>query len=937
MHRGTTGAVVCAVFFAFSQAYSPVSRAGELPFSAATVVEGEYDGAISVETGDIDGDGALDIAAIAVSSTTLYWWRGGGDGSFTRLVVASSVDSGSDVEIVDVDGDGDADLLVSATGASDAIGWYENDGTPLDGGWTLRLIATSFDGAASVAVGDFDDDGDLDAVGAATNAGEIAVALNNGTGIPTYETVDDSLAEARWVAVGDVDKDGVDDVAAASRGASGEVAWYSRDAADTWTKHDIADLEEAASVELADVDRDGDLDALVAAADEAAIRWYENDGSGGGWDINGVGGAVDTVAAALAHDLDFDGDLDVLFGEYEGDEVAWWENAGLGDGSAWSLHTVDAAFTGPFDVAVGDADGDGDGDLFAVSPSLGDLAWWENLSIHRSAMYRDDLAAGAVDWSNDLEVVDVDGDGDLDFFVADRGNEVLAWSENDDGDATSWTVHEIEDSITVEALAAGDFNRDGILDVAGCTAAAISWWESDGVGGWTHHSVPSTELLCQALKAADFDRDGDLDLFKGSYGTGFEWYTNTDGVGGTWTETAAGGGATWDADSMAIADLDGDGDLDIAASTDTSFVWMENLIDSHGFINFEQVISGGLLISARSIAVGDIDGDGDQDLAGVLQTDDLVIWFENTAGDATAWGDQQTIVSGIDGPRNVKLADLDLDGDLDAVLVAESTESDCVLAWYENSAGDGSAWTPHPVSTETFRASALAVADLDRDGDPDLVHDSVDGFARWWPNRGGQAAFSTTSTAPTTLVSGVLDDVLEIVVEHRGIVADGNLEPAQLELAFTDETGVPLSQAESDALFFGVYVFEDDDDSGDFDPAFDSEVVNQVPPILTDGATTLTLPDGDSHLEVTPSVARTLFVAVGLVAGAPMASPNQFMVVHRTEGSSAEDRTYDTGLSIEDPVDVSSTAVTAEAPPAEIFADDFETGDTSEWSTTVGE
>ncbi len=453
--------------------------------------------------------------------------------------------------------------------------------------------------------------------------------------------------------------------------------------------------------------------------------------------------------------------------------------------------------------------------------------------------------------------------------------------------------------------------------------------------GGTHHAVPATELLCTSLKAADFDRDGDLDLFKGSYGTGFEWYTNTDGVGGAWTETAAGSGSTWDADSMTAADLDGDGDVDVAASVESRWVWMENQLDTNGIIRFEQTIASDLN-TARSIEAGDIDGDGDQDLAGVLQTDGLVVWFENTAGDATVWSDQQTIVSGIDGPRNVTLADLDLDGDLDAVLIAESSASDCLLAWYENSAGDGTAWTPHPVSTETFRAAALAVADLDRDGDPDLVHDSIDDVAWWWPNRGGQAAFSTTSTAPSTLLPGVLDDVLEIVVEHRGIAADGDLEPAELELVFTDGTGVPLSQAESDGLFHGVWIFEDDDDSGDFDSAFDSEVVSQVPPILTDGATTLTLPDGDSHLEVTPSVARTLFVGVALVAGAPLASPNQFMVVHRTGGSSAEDRTYDTGLSIEDPMDVSSTAVTAEAPPAEIFSDDFETGDTSEWSTTVG-
>ncbi|HSO23818.1 MAG TPA: hypothetical protein VLT81_12965, partial [Chondromyces sp.] len=94
--------------------------------------------------------------------------------------------------------------------------------------------------------------------------------------------------------------------------------------------------------------------------------------------------------------------------------------------------------------------------------------------------------------------------------------------------------------------------------------------------------------------------------------------------------------------------------------------------------------------------------------------------------------------------------------------------------------------------------------------------------------------------------------------------------------------------------------------------------------------------DDDSHLQVTTIQGRTLFVAVALTAGAASATPNQFKVVHRAEASAAEDRDHDLELVVESAEDVTSTAVTAEAPPSGIFADDFESGGTSEWSSTVG-
>ena len=178
-------------------------------------------------------------------------------------------------------------------------------------------MTDTFDGAYSVYAADVDGDGDLDILGAASNANDITWWEN---------TTGEGL---------------------------------------NWSTHTVADsFGGARSVYAADVDGDGDLDILGAAYFADDITWWENTtGEGLSWSTHTVEASFSGARSVYAADVDGDGDLDILGAAYFADDITWWENTNS-DGSSWITHTVEASFDGPRSVYAADVDGDGDLDIF---------------------------------------------------------------------------------------------------------------------------------------------------------------------------------------------------------------------------------------------------------------------------------------------------------------------------------------------------------------------------------------------------------------------------------------------------------------------------------------------------------------------------------------------------------------------------------------------
>ncbi len=352
---------------------------------ATHTLDGDFDGAISVYAADVDGDGDLDILGAAHGDDAITWWENAaGDGTvWTEHTVDGSFDGARSVYAADVDGDGDLDILGAAQIADD-ITWWENtagDGTV----WFEHTVNGGFDGARSVYAADVDDDGDMDILGAAWLADEITWWENAaGDGSVWIEhTVDGSFDGARSVYAADFDDDGDMDIVGAAWDYP--ITWWENTAGDgmVWTKH-IVDVtfSTPTSIYAADVDGDGDMDILAAGwlADE--IHWWENAaGNGIAWTVHHVvDGGFEGARSVYAADVDGDGDLDVLGAADLDDDITWWENT-AGDGTVWFEHTVDGNFDGAHSAYAADIDGDGDVDILGGATVADDITWWENLLV----------------------------------------------------------------------------------------------------------------------------------------------------------------------------------------------------------------------------------------------------------------------------------------------------------------------------------------------------------------------------------------------------------------------------------------------------------------------------------------------------------------------------------------------------------------------------
>jgi large repetitive protein len=343
-------------------------------------------------------------------------------------------------------------------------------------------------------------------------------------------------------------------------------------------------------------------------------------------------------------------------------------NNGDGSFAISSLSTLDR---GRVAAAAGDVNDDGDIDVFVPQDGR-DTIWFND----GTGSFIEDTGATLISDSDnyDVELADIDGDGDLDAIVASPANNPTRIWLNDGN---------------------GNFQMEG----ADLDYANTPWTFDVAVG--------------------DLDGDGDLDIVEANFGENIVWLNQGGGVFDE-TETLVLDGAGTDSRAVSLADLNGDNVLDIFIGNmdGPNTVWISNGDPANP--SFTE-ISGGLGVAeTRAVALGDLNGDGTIDafvgnsgMGGDPNNDNggapNEVWFNDGQGNFTL-SDNNGVQLGNYTTLDVELFDIDGDGDLDA-LTANNSGGQPNLVWLNDGQGNFTMGT----SIGTIAATDFALADFDAD------------------------------------------------------------------------------------------------------------------------------------------------------------------------------------------------------------------------------
>lgn len=332
-------------------------------------------------------------------------------------------------------------------------------------------------------------------------------------------------------------------------------------------------------------------------------------------------------------------------------------------------------------------------------------------------------------WKSDSAWGDFDGDGDLDLAICGESGGVPI-TQTYENTLSGLTLRQSLTGVQNESsggLAWGDYDRDGDLDLAvagmGSTQPFAGIYENDGAGNLTLDAAQSlTAVAYASLAWADFDEDLDADLFvMGHDGTQASAILYRNDPPGTLAPDTVSVLSGLYAGSADWGDLDNDGDLDLLTTGGDGTQRRTIFYKNHPTGKLTADGSHGLpAVSLSDAAWGDIDRDGDADLAFTGEESVQGRYarvYRNDKGTLTQLANMPGIYR-----SSCALGDMDLDGDMDVAFCGY--DGGGLMTYLFENGEEG--FDLFPLEFPGVREGSMQFVDVDLDGDLDFFLTGAD-------------------------------------------------------------------------------------------------------------------------------------------------------------------------------------------------------------------
>ena len=706
------------------------------PYSSQIVSQLVSPGAsiYDIATGDIDHDGDIDIVVAMYTGTNKLFLNDGSSQPFqgaTALTISTDSASSRGINLADMNGDGWLDVVVGNESSVNRL--YLNTGVaPFLSGLTGINISVDSDPTYDIKVADLNNDGFPDVAVSNSSVGtkyylndkNSDADENPFTAVTGVQISTDSGGYVDALDLGDVNNDGWVDVVTTGS-STNKVYLNSQNSttpfdATTASNTISADTEFGREIKLRDVDDDGDLDAIVAYQ-SARDRIYLNNGTSTPFSgISGIEISVDTLDSwgMDVGDVDQDGDLDIMIAN-DGLDKLYVNNSPVTPFSATEAVDIGTETNKAQQMDVGDVDNDGDLDVVIANDGTAELLL-NNGTLEPFQGVSPILISNKPSAPRSITLVDVNRDGLLDVMVGGASDSVRLTLNDGDASPFSGTgANELSFATTesyVYSFATGDVNNDGYPDVV---LGKILLSSGDGIKTLYLHD-----------KNVDVDSNPYNSIAPISIGVAAQAF------------------------AMELADINSDGNLDLVvghgkysgSSSRINHLYLGDGDDTPFSAGSTDITTDDDFTS--QIEIADVNKDGALDiivgngfnLGGSVSN--IKVYINDKSGDPFDTANGQIL--GSDGLKATGLAigDVDHDSNLDVVSVAYQSRR--VMLYPVTGETAFSDIVGIEVSEDSISSSAVAIADFNNDGDQDIFV-AASGVNRLYHNSAASEAFNTVS------------------------------------------------------------------------------------------------------------------------------------------------------------------------------------------------